>query len=425
MMNSVLTASLTSEEYGALTNAFNRYLKSVFQSEKIDKDARGDLANELVAQFKDTMLMNPSVRAKYEASEKRDKELTFFRLNNNDISNLTTERDICDYQNQQNCISPLKARCLILGLEIRGFYVRPQERPKHALFDAVMTEVFSAPQNRKTKDALRNMGVPEATVGESEDFVAKKGEKDEVVEPGLFTEKVINELVGTYQVFRLSLNSSFPDHITTHILKIYQDSDADGVNALCYSTRNRYSQKQTNDNSDSLERVRKSQGHVFNYQGQIFMLGAVTYTHLNETEPSSTDKHRYPEVMMLHMHGGDRKSIRGLILGHYPFLGLPVATTVYMSKLSKIAASKLDGLEHLLLAAESEGKKADLTEEFATVAAQYFGNVDPNAKVADLSQISDVKGVKEGLAALIDAVKENAKFVTNTIESKYSKMLTP
>lgn len=406
-LNDIYTTPLSPEECLALTFSFNAYIQDLGQT--FNKEERKELANKLIKKYESIFLKNPTVHALYTKSNKSNKS-EFFTLNNNDISNLTTPRKLTHYTNSQYHLSPLKGRLLIFILELMGFYKRPPERYKNALYEAVKAVIYTSP-------------VSDDNGSDSHE----KNRSDDKVPPGGISNEKMKDLVGTYQIFRKSFNNSFPNSIATHTLKIFYDQDSAGNNILSYKTRNKYDQAQSGNASESLQRVRTSKGHIFNYQGLFFFLGAIHYTHLGETESDSGD-YNYPEVKLMHMHGGDKNSIRGLMLSHYPFLGLPVSTSVLMTKLSNEEALRLDALEHAeklklgKLERNVDDEHEHLTErEQAELIARYYGNINPHARDCSGAEGS-IKAAHEELVRL---VAEKADFVTNNIEEKYSKMLTP
>lgn len=286
-------------------------------------------------------------------------------------------------------------------MELLGFYIRPTEQPTNILYEAIMAEIYASP-------------IPKHVQGKhAGEQVAEQASHPL---PGRFTSDVMDNLVGTYQVFRKSFNSSFPGFVAVHTLKVFLDTDSAGNTILSYKTRNSYDQSQTADTTAGTTRVRESRGHIFNYQGLLFFLGGITYSHLEMFEGTKTGKFNYPEVMLMHLHGGDKSSIRGVMMSHFPFLGLPVSTSVLMTKLGKNEASKLDDLEN--------DKSKPLSEENKALVQRYFGNVDPTM-TAGRGENGEANELSDSERQLLEVVKRNLPFIENEIETRYSNMLTP
>jgi len=159
---------------------------------------------------------------------------------------------------------------------------------------------------------------------------------------------------------------------------------------------------------------------------------------------------------MVNSHSGDTYNMRGLIMGHYPLLKLPVATSIYMSKLRNDTAEYIWELD-------DEDKKRSLYDWY--LQGKHFGNIDPDfeGEITDqqihiekkipadfIEKYGNIEfktplppleilskdeknmlnyliklSIKKGEMKLQKKVKSIMKFVINEIEGKYSKMLTP
>ncbi len=392
-MNNTFIRKVTNAEYLALSEGFSSYLNSKHQR-KLTTPERIKFTNDLASEFKSTFLENPAVRDKLNESKKTSDNFLFF--NKNDVINLNQVRTYDEYRNNRYRIENLKARFMIFCLEIKGFYRRPPQDIANNLHYAIMKDLF-----------IESSSLPAA----SDD-----SKQAHSVPNGYFEKKIIERLIGTYQLYRLTFNNSFPDHIAVHTLTIF--SDADDPNVICYSTHNSYKQLQSSEKERGLQRIRDSYGHVYNYQGQLLFLGGTAYSHLDEVEPGE-NKSNYPEIMMMHSHGGDTKSIRGLILGHFPLLGLPVATSVYMSKLDNKTATHLDEV--------SKKEPREWSIEDRELMASHYGNIGSNNEQIEPPKNKSIEdqATHKGYLKLYNETKIIRKFVENQIESTYSKMLTP
>lgn len=411
-MPNTLTSSLTPVENKALKEAFCRYVDSFDQKMKLEERVR--LANNLVDLYLPTFKDNPEVQKLIAQSENPD---NIFKFMPADIAHLTAHRELNDYRKPRKSIRSIKGRLIIFSLEILGFYFRPPNAAANYLHTAIIEDLFrSSTKQANTKAITSNK------------------EMDEVVLNGYFKEKLIKRIIGTYQLFRLSLNNSFPGCVAVHTLRIYKDKEDPSV--IRYSTLNSYKQFQSVNQNKGLKRKRESHGHVYNYQGQILFLGGTLYTHLDECESGDLENN-YPEIMMLHSHSGDTNNIRGLILGQFPLLGLPVATSVYMSKLDSKSADELEKLEDL--------DPKDYQPKDIELIARYYGNIDPRLEPArnfiineftlylKKLNFSKADGTLEELHEKIitqrkelhKKVKEIHNFIVNKIEDTYSHMLTP
>ncbi len=403
----IFTKKLTPNEYSELAKGFNRYIKSNHNG-KMRFEIRSDIVKEITNKYLDVFVFNPQVKEKLEKSSKQTKD--YFTYNRNDITNLFTIRSDDDYRERRNCVEALKARFIIFCLEVEGCYQRPQITGKNILHSAMMTEVFF-----DGADTSLNEGSLSCMDG-----ITKS--------PGRFREEFVSELCGTYLLYRLSFNNSFPNHVAAHTLKIYKDDEDPDI--ISYSTLNTYKQFQSEDDSSGIQRTRVSHGNVYNYQGQIFLLGAIKYSHL-ETFERREIKYNYPEVIMLHPHGGDMKNLRGIMLGHFPYLSLPVSTRVYMTKLDNHTSQQLDDIENTNF--------GDMSDQQILLLASHCGNIHPEFKLQEPKEESfhdenggvvkkdfnKAKIVFKGQQELQHKVSPIIHFIKNEIETSYSQMLTP
>jgi len=435
---------LNLEENFALKEGFLRYLAS-FPVKFKNKSERCVKANQLTQKYIEVFETNNEVKsARTKSKSIHGSNISkFYNFSTDDLQKITGPKNLEDYKNQSKCISTLKARLMIFSLEVEGHYIRPLEKPTHQLHQAIMDQIFF---NKKDLDQPSDI----------------KGNTKRL--NGYFNKKYIKKLFGTYQLYRKSFNNSFPDHIAVHVIKIFADTTDPDV--ICYQSMNSYEQFQNGEKNSPIYRVRMSSGHLFNYQGQMLFLGGTIYSHLNETENRSSindisnddedEKFSYPELMMVNSHSGDTYNMRGLIMGHYPLLKLPVATSVYMSKLDKTASESIWDLEN--------GHK-DMSLHDYYLQGKHFGNIDPEIEVDRANKPENLedkiphsitekygnigfktvlpsfehlsedekrvleelmkKSVEKGKEKLHRKVKSIMKFVVNEIEGKYSKMLTP
>ncbi|KPV93915.1 hypothetical protein AN214_04014 [Pseudoalteromonas sp. P1-9] len=411
-MDNNYTAPLTPEENKALQEAFTHYLIEL-NLNTAPKEERIKIANSLTSQYKSVFLENPHVKDKYNSSLMKEKESNYFKVSTNEAAHLTTVRPLEDYErNRKKIDNPVKARLLIFALEIKGFYKRPPEKGRNHLHVAIMEELFKK-SRRFPRGNEKNNAQKIDTEKDGFDY-----------NNGYFHKDIISGLVGTYQLFRLSLNNSFPGCVAVHTLRIFRDEYDQSV--VHYTTLNSYKQFQSQDKSKGLRRQRRSSGNLYNFQQQILFLGGTDYSHLDEFE-SGNQKSNYPEIMLMHAHTGDRNSIRGLLLGQYPFLNLPISTSVFMSKLDDETAAKLKKLE------EIEPEKYGFNE--LKLLANYYGNIDPNLNTQEITvndltsnielSIDENKELISYRKNLHDRVKSIHSFIQNSIEQKYSNMLSP
>jgi hypothetical protein len=363
LLNTTYIDEISLAEQIALVKAFRMYVLFTSKSKKFPtqvKTIRSSL-DTLIEEFLPVFIKNQSVKEKLNSSSRSSKEN--FSFNADELRTLHVERDEPVYKINRNYrTSRLKGRLVIFGLEVLGFFVRPQVSLTNFSYHAIVQDVFSG-------------NVPSFTN---------------------------IELSGFYQVFRLSFNNSFPGHVAAYLIEIYKDPDHPSI--YRYRSSNKYIQKQGSDKHGSMKRARMSDGYIYNYQGQMLFFGGVTYSHVHKVDAvaglsvEEKDKYdNYPEIMMFHPHGGDVLNIRGLMLAHYPLLSMPVATRAYLSSITDLD-SDVD-FDSLL------AKKYDDGTPF------YYGNVDP--KTSDTSH------------PLISSTQNALPFIINKIENTYSQMLTP
>lgn len=359
-MPSHFTKPLSAQEHVVLSSALNSYLTAQFKSEELTID------NVVVHLNSDVTIQNfklifgniPAIRALVDESPKKDKYLD---INAEDIRSLLRDLTIDQVLSSSLRLCPkIKARFLIYVLEAIGHYERPPEMGEDSLFFTVKREIFNDP----------------------------------LYEEDLFPAN----FEGDYLLHRLSLNSSFPDQMTSNFIRIKKGfieknrkSDPDEV-IFRYESVNRYEQ---DIDGVPIIRTRTSKGYVFHYQRNLLFVGRVEYSHLADAENDQVLREQapfdfYPEIMFCHAHGGDRNTVRGIMLAHFPFLGLPVATRVVLSKQVETGSSM----------------------NFELLKSQYkmLGNHEEGSVV-----FSDDPS----------KYKRIFKMIRNDIESTYSHMLTP
>lgn len=402
------------QEYQALQSAFSKYIKAM--GIKLNAAQRVKQANDLIEKYRPIFIQNPIVKDKIQSSSLELKEL--LKINTNDGTNLATQRQQEDYLNPRNQIEPVKARLLIFSLEIEGYYERPLDRGENFLHTAIIEDIYRKSVGRQDGKITIMM--------------------DEDIGNGLVDKRIAQDLIGTYQLFRLSFNNSFPGYVSAQTLRVFQDEK--DSNILKYQSFNSYKQYQAHDNDKGMNRIRVSSGHIYNYQQQLLFIGGTAYSHLDETEYKLTTTNKpilkkYPDIMMMHHHSGDTKNIRGIVLGQYPFLNLPVATTLYMSKVDDENAAQIQELATL--------DPSIYTMNEVMLLAKYFGNINPNMEddeisvkdlisyiaEEDFSNGSDIKKLEaeliENRKYLRGKVRNVLPFIQNRIENLYSNMLTP
>lgn len=285
-------------------------------------------------------------------------------------------------------LAEIKGHLLIFCLRITGHYEEPFCRGEDALFESINEIIF----------------------------------EDSEIEFSIDTSRGPIDIEGFYAYRRLSFNSSFPDHITTSLLRIRVDNSSYNKKIYKYESYKMYVQNST---GSTLERQKFTEGSIFDYQGNLLFFGKVFYTDMDSTEAILS--HKYPEIIYAHRHGGDIQNIRGINLGHYPFLKLPVATSVCLTKIENIS-------EYLNFEALIE--KFKLFSHFDSVdeIIREQGLVEFNTRLIQsdfsdvVSSIDITKMAAENLIGnhpISELPEAMQKMITNRIERSYSNMLTP
>lgn len=264
-------------------------------------------------------------------------------------------------------LATIKARFLIYALEMEGFYRRPPERGPHPLFQALYEQIFD-------RKASREEYVP-------------RSQNASKINLGSTWEKN-SSLAGIYCMIRRSFNVSLPD--TYNVIRLYvvevDNKDESGDHKIYeYKTLNAYQQDVSN-SGDRTERRRESHGYIFDFQGLPFFFGSVAYSYIDKTDGMVDN---YPEIILAHRHAGNLTHIRGLMIGHYPYLRMPAVTRVfiYREKELDLNITDLDSLE-----------KSDLSGQ------RVIGN---------FNREEIIKRHKDF----------NPRFVENVIDTQYSQML--
>jgi hypothetical protein len=419
MLDALFVTEPTPIEHRALSIAFNDFMeeKSKKNGNKKGRNFEQDQLKELISTYETIFSKNPAIHSLAKQSKKGG-DVYKIIINEDDHSHLRVTRELSEYaQSSRKSLSKIKARFMIFCLEIEGFYKRPKDVDRNQLHRAIMGNCFFLTDDEQKNNLLV-------------DDLEKENHS-----PGYFSLKDMESLCGTYQVFRLSFNNSFEGNIATYTLTVSQDLENPRI--LQYSTFNKYHQYQPSSADKSQLRIRRSKGHLYNYQDQILFLGGVSYTHMDfEGEEK---KANYPEIFLMHRHSGDSKNCRGIILAHFPYLSLPVATSIYICKLPKDVGIKVSNLESKML----DNENSVLTIEEEGITARHYGNIDPSNEGVNIDRLFLKNGIhchgsnskaeesefrstiKKNVKELFKEVERVEKYVTNSIELKYTKMLTP
>ncbi|ADZ89759.1 hypothetical protein [Marinomonas mediterranea] len=361
---------ITTQEQIALVKAFRQYSEKIqganYKYKKTDLEPIVRAVDALKDEFLPIFRKNMHVKERL-IDKTETQVVQIFKFNDEDLRSLFTERQPAQYLlNSRNITSTLKGRLIICSLQNLGYYEAPDIHSEKALYEVIVSEIFnSKPPNLTSLN-----------------------------------------LEGFYQLVRLSFNSSFPGHVATSLVEIYNDIDV-----LRYRTINSYTQMQSGSDK-GLVRERRSSGFLFDYQGQILFLGSINYSHLHmydinhnltEKEKEKDKYNYYPEIILAHPHGGDQLNLRSLILGHYPYLSLPVSSRAYFIRQPHLSGKNIDELAKETAEVTIDGDKQEIP--------RYFGNINPDN--LDLTN------------PLHKIVKKSLPFIKNSIESTYSHMLTP
>lgn len=208
------------------------------------------------------------------------------------------EQDSKPASKRSQVLPEIKGHLLIFCLRITGHYEEPFCRGTDALFESINEIIF----------------------------------ENKAIDFSISTSTGPIDIEGFYAYKKLSFNSSFPDNVTSSLLRIRVDHSSYGKKVYKYDSYKMYVQNST---GSTLERKKFSEGSIFDYQGNLLFFGKVFYSDMDSTEAILS--HKYPEIIYAHRHGGDIQNIRGINLGHYPFLKLPVATSVCLTKIENIS----------------------------------------------------------------------------------------
>ncbi|MCK5926272.1 MAG: hypothetical protein KAG10_10290, partial [Methylococcales bacterium] len=270
----MITGELNSNEHDELSNALNKYFNENRSNHTVKSKHRDFLIEKLKKKLLPIYCKSPEIKDLYER----------FDFTAENISYALEPR----YVGHKKLCPRFKSRFLIWALEYEGYFDRPKYMSNDDLYYSFVNYIY---KEKEKEYLIKNNG----------------------------------NLQGIYLVKRLSFNNSLPDRVAVSRMWIWFDEKK---KILRYQTINKYEQII---NGETLDRERITKGYIFKFQGNILLLGDVAYLHTHQKTADNTF-HHYPEILLVHTHDGDAKNIRGLMLGNYPILNLPVATSVLISK---------------------------------------------------------------------------------------------
>lgn len=366
-------APLELAEQRALSVALNDYFSKEqikLGCEKLTTEKKIELVHDLRKSFLSTFLMSGI------SSEEKMKTFEDFEFVSQNISYLIRNPDEINYRKDKHQYPKLKSRFLIFALEILGYYQRPKDFKHEDLFHVVNQVIF---RSKPIKFHEGSSGIS-----------------------------------GLYSVRRFSFNSSLPDTVTACILKIDEPLQLPGGGdsyMYRYSSFNRYEQS----SSKKQTRTRRSNGYVFDYQDNLFLIGDIEYNHMEENEPNHSNSN-YAEVMLMTSRGSDQSTMRGLILAHYPYLHIPVSTRVIFSRLDPNLelAKRIEAIN--LFELDEESLDAPKRDEFENLIKDLTNDHSMgNFPIEHMDQLKEKN----------QSIRNLLKFIENKIDTSYSKMLTP